>query len=198
MSNSKNKQLLILAGLSCAGKSTLIEAIHSEQLNRDILQQLKINNLSVLPTFDDADLPQLALQEIEESIVLHYDLYYDYLHQNHHRQITQIIKQFEEVVILTIYVSQKTLLKRHKKRMNKTYIRFLRPLNYSKKIDLLKKQISKCQEYQDHSLIENIYQSWLSYAKNISKARVFVLDGSHNKQRLQALTTTRDCSYKLR
>ncbi len=181
------KQLLILAGPSCAGKSTLITAISNQQLSSSISQRIQIENLSKLPIFEDNDISQLMTTKPEQSIILHYDLFNNYLDQNHHQNISRIIEQFDRVVVITLHVPTKILLKRIQLRVIKILIKIcLKPSYFRPGFIYFGYQWDKYQRYRRGKIANEIYQEWLEFTEASWVSSHWILDSSQRQLKIQS------------
>ena len=181
------KQLLILAAPSCAGKSTLIKIISSGRLPLSIARKIKIRNLSQLPAFGDDDIPDLTKQKLEESMILHYDLFNNYLNCNYHQDVLKIIKQFDSVVVLTLHVSSKILLKRIRIRLARTFIKIcLKPSYFKLGFRYFSYQWNKYQKYRKGKISGEIYQEWFKFIDNSWASSHLVLDSSQKQLEIKS------------
>ncbi|AFZ35704.1 hypothetical protein Sta7437_2155 [Stanieria cyanosphaera PCC 7437] len=190
MANST--QLLILAGPSCAGKTTLIKAIKNKTLDSYIYKQLKVQNLFVLPTFEYKDLKKIELEKLKKSVtvIIHYDLYNIYLKKNSYKYLAEIDQQFDEVIVITLYVPSKVLLKRIKLRIIKTFIRiFIKPTKYKSTVEYLEDQWTKYRGYRTVNTAHNIYSDWFEFSKTLNLSSHWLIDSSQEKLKIKSLET---------
>ncbi|MEL7419794.1 MAG: hypothetical protein AAGK10_14640 [Cyanobacteria bacterium J06555_3] len=173
----KFKELLIIAGPSCAGKSTLIKKIGSGESTLLKAQLLDVENLATLPIIKDSDIKHLRFQKLEQSAILHYDLFNNYLDQNYHQYILQIIQQFDRVKIVTLHVPEKVLLSRIKRRIIKISLKIcLRPNYFRQRLTYLGYQWDKYQKYSRTDIAQKLYQEWLQFTTAAWVSEHWVLD----------------------
>jgi GTPase SAR1 family protein len=179
-------QLLILAGPSGTGKSTLIKAIKQDKLPSHISQKLNIKNLSILPNFQDDDfqqlISQLKSQKQVKSIIVYYDLYNNYSDKNYHKKLLKIIQHFEEVVVVTVFVPNHILIKRIRLRIIKTFIKeCLKPLNSKFKSPYIRYQWNKYQGYTKTNVASKIYEEWFEFTASEWVSSHWLLDSSQKE-----------------
>ena len=176
------KQLLILAGPSCAGKSTLIKKISHGQLPPSIYKQLQIKDLSTLPTFKDDDIKQIMFEQFDGSIILHYDLFNNYIDRNYHQNVLRIIEKFERVTVITLSVPNKILLKRIQLRIIKTFIKLWFKPGYFKSGSIyFGYQWDKYQRYLRSDIANEIYQEWYEFTKANWVSSHWILNSSQEQ-----------------
>ena len=162
----QSKQLLILAGPSCSGKSTLLKKISEGQLAPSIYKQLQIKDLSILPVLEDRDIRQMAFEQFDGSTILHYDLFNNYINQNYHQNILQIIEKFDCVTIITLFVPSKVLLNRIQIRLIQVLIKLcLKPSYFRVGLAYFDYQWNKYQKYLRSDIANQLYREWDEFTR---------------------------------
>jgi len=181
MSEKQSKQLLILAGPSCAGKSTLIDKIRGKKLPTEIYESLPIKNLASLRIIEDNDIKRIMLAQLNYSLILHYDLFNNYLNRNYHQNILKIIEQFDVVNVITLSVSNEILLKRIQLRIVKTLAKIcLKPSYFKSGLTYFSYQWNKYQRYFRSNIAEEIYHEWFESTQANWVSNHWILDSSQD------------------
>ncbi|NQV03403.1 MAG: hypothetical protein HQ542_12205 [Bacteroidia bacterium] len=85
----KTTELIIIAGPSCVGKSTLINRIQQGEVP-NLCDQLGIDDPSMWVYIDAISLPKLCYPI--QRMVLHYDTYHQYLNNKEYSNVEELIK----------------------------------------------------------------------------------------------------------
>lgn len=153
-------KLIVIGGLSCAGKSHLIKKIQKKQCP-NLSKQLGITT-SDLWTFAHAnEIKNIAQQKIER-LVVHYDAYKRMLEKNKLNDIHELILNSQDVTVLTLCVPPDILIKRVNIRLVKLYMSlFFKPME-----NKISQQISwhwnKRKTYKNKFTVYSLYEKWFS------------------------------------
>ena len=180
--------LIIVAGMSCSGKSFLMNKIqegHFPQLSK----QLGINDPSSwLYIAANKRFPKFS-KSINERVVVHYDMYNNYSTSIGFKHLNELIASSDNVIILTLYVSCKMLLRHNLQRVIQQFLpnshkeSHKRTLQYRwRKIRLL---LMTRNVYKDNSVVLNLYEKWFNYIDTFNSHSIkihFLLEysGSNN------------------
>jgi hypothetical protein len=171
------KQLIIISGLSCAGKTTLLGRIQKGEMQL-LCEQLGIVD-PLLWTYVDADnLPKLP-QNFMGNLVVHYDIYTQYSKKNGFNYLPEIIRKSEKVVLLMLYTSPKILLKRNKLRFFEAFSSLFRtPKKYKLIIPRLHKLWKKHRVYRKYARVSALYDEWFDFCGACCAASHWMVDST--------------------
>ncbi|MBO1349747.1 MAG: hypothetical protein EBE86_021280 [Hormoscilla sp. GUM202] len=119
----KVNQLVIIAGTSAAGKSFLIDKIRRRSCSR-LSEQLGIADPSAWRYLHAHELPDIS-EPIIRRLILHYDLYSEYSPENGFKYLHELISNSDSVIIVTLCVSLKILIKRKNSRLIRIFTALL-------------------------------------------------------------------------
>lgn len=178
------KQLVIISGLSCVGKTTLLDRIQKGEMQL-LCEQLDIND-PLLWTYVDADnLPKLP-QNFMGNLVVHYDIYTQYSKKNGFNYLPEIIRKSEKVVLLTLYTTPKILLKRNKLRLFEAFASLFRtPKKYKLIILRLRKLWKKHRVYRKYARISALYDEWFDFCDAYCAASHWIVDSTKENMETQ-------------
>jgi hypothetical protein len=111
-------QLIIIAGPSCAGKTFLIKKIRKGSFP-DLREKIGITTPSLWHYFSALDLIKLR-KPLMERLVLHYDIYARYTDKQGFDHLSELIKNSDSVIILTLYSPPEIFINRINLRFSKT------------------------------------------------------------------------------
>jgi len=180
--------LIIIGGMSCSGKSFLMNKIQEGHFPL-LSEQLGINDPSLWHYIAACKrFPKLS-KSISEKVVIHYDMYNNYSLSNGFKHLEELIASSGNVIVLTLCVSRKMLFRHNTQRVIQQFLpnshekSHKRTLQYRlRKIRLL---LMTRHAYKDVSVILNLYEKWFNYINTFNSRSVkkhFLLDypGSNN------------------
>ena len=117
------KKLVIVAGPSAVGKSTLFDNLLQGNLIQ-LQEQLGIEKTSSFISLDAQFLPKVTESFIDR-LILHYDILYRYSTTGDFSYISDLISNSKNVAVLTLCARYKTLSKRFNRRVIRASALFL-------------------------------------------------------------------------
>jgi len=175
---SRTKRLLIIGGLSCAGKTRLIQRIRRGDCPH-LCHQLGIGNPASWRFVNASDVPRLEATAIER-LVVHYNFYakdFDARGPRRFADLDGLLRMSESATILTLFVQPEMLVRRSTSRIVKILTSWLRnPTAYARKTRILRKLWAKRTEYKDPSRVFARYDDWFDFVNQIDVASHWLLD----------------------
>jgi hypothetical protein len=159
----KIERLIIIGAPSCAGKSYLIEKIQQGACPH-LCAKLGITNTFSWRYVVARDLKHLRQQTIER-LVVHYDLYAQYSHDNGFKHLEELILNSDRIIILTLMVEEKLLIIRTKLRLRKLMSDLIRSREMTRSVKILKRiiRLLKKRKFYKRGLSRFLYERWFDY-----------------------------------
>lgn len=155
-------QLLVFAGLSCAGKTTLIEQIQKGNLE-PLSEQLGIIEPDMWTIINAVDLSKMD-QDFMTRLILHYDIYSQYSGNERFNYLTELIDKSKKVLFVTLYASPEALKQRIKARLINSFNYLLdKPQKYE--AGYFKGLFKIYQNYCDSRVLLKFYDLWFKYCE---------------------------------
>jgi hypothetical protein len=166
--------LIIIAGPSCVGKSTLIDRIQDGKLPL-LCDQLGLDN-SLSYTFISASkLPKLS-QSIIKRLVVHYDFYRQKTPDGFN-YFSELVKKYDTITILTLWTSSEILLLRERSRVIRAvFLLFISPR--FKRIHSLGYRWQRYQFYRDPFKVDSLYDRWFKFLNRHCTAPHWLIDST--------------------
>ena len=158
------KRLILIAGPSCAGKTTLISSIFAG--NPELKQLLCIIDPAEWTSLEARQLHTVDIREIN-NLVLHYDIIEQHTASGY-RHIPELFANYEDIIIITLLAFPFCLLLRNTKRLASYMLKQLvRPAG---KIRSGNRKLSRLWQkentYLNNGSVNAVYENWLSYIDN--------------------------------
>ena len=175
----KIKQLVLVGGPSCAGKSFLIQKMRQKDYSC-LREQLGIQNPSTW-LYVAAGKLAFVEQPVIDQLVVHYDFNAQYSQKNGFKYLRELINISNKVTVLTLYVPSDILIQRVNLRLIKVLKLWVRcnvfrgrngSFNTRKKILLTWKKRRKYRQGMDVFL----YSEWFDFFSQTNIALHWVLD----------------------
>ena len=171
------KRLILVAGPSCAGKTTFIAGIFA--CNPHLLQLLGISNLEEWLSLEARQLDKVNIREIN-NLVLHYDLLLQHDPAAGYRHIWELFAEFEDIIIITLVASPFHLLLRNSWRLLYCLheVIFRKTVHKRNKYNKLFSQWNKEKVYLRRGSSKSVYQHWLEYTTGLRTSKNLLFDTS--------------------
>ena len=117
----RTNNLVVIAGMSAAGKSVLIERIRQGHCPH-LCEQLGIENPSAWYSTFANQLRDLG-ESFVEDMILHFDLYGQMFKENGYSNLARLIESSDCATILTLYCPTRALINRNNNRIIKNLVR---------------------------------------------------------------------------
>lgn len=170
----KTNQLLIVAGPSAVGKSTLLERIQQGDVPH-LYHQLNLD-LSSARYLAAIELPRVH-QSFMDQIVLHYDFLSHYSLKGGFVHLPNLVENSRSVVCLTLCTSSKTLLKRINSRLTQGLISYWYGPE-PRKVRTMRKIWRKRKSYKRSANVYELYENWSRFIGGYDVAKHLLLDSS--------------------
>ena len=174
----QTKQLIIIGGPSCAGKTFLINKIQQryyphlrEQLGLAVPHSWLYVNAKMLPNIREP---------IIKRLVVHYDFSNpSNTQRNRFNYLRELVSKSSSAIILTLCVPPKTLVRRMTLRLVKEYVSLLqKPKAYKKHTGHRRYFWKKRKMYKDGFSMFALYERWFNDINELSVASHWILDFS--------------------
>ena len=173
------KQVIIIAGPSCAGKTFLIDKIKQNALP-ELRNQLGLSDPSSWQYVLAMDLDKVCQSSIDK-LVIHYDLFEQQSKENEFNYLNKLISNSDMLTVVSLLAPRSVLMKRIRYRIFGLYLRKfgLRKKEYpgqriQKCISILQKKYRACQCGGSDVL----YDRWFSYLNKNSVSKHFLIDST--------------------
>lgn len=166
-----SKQLVIIAGVSAVGKTTLIKNIRLSEcaLLRKQLGIVTTSSWTFINANEILNLDQLDLKHT----VVHYDICGRHAQNGNHEHIGKIIERSEHTLVLTLVASHKVMSTRMALRIQSTLRKFT-----LLKLKIVLRQLNKWLKYRTYFPLYARYGKWFHYLSQWEIAEHLVLDTS--------------------
>jgi len=169
----KTNRLVIIGGPSSVGKSTLMEKMR-DGIVPHLCEHLSIELPSSYLHLNAGKLHNVGLTSIDR-LVFHYDILGQYSPRDGFNYLPDMILRAHSVVILTLCVSQNTLINRTTSRLSKNFKSFLwRP--EIRRAKNLHKRWMKRKLYRNASKIITLYDEWSEFVESSGVTEHFILN----------------------
>jgi len=179
-SSFNSKELIILGGPSCAGKTFLIKKIQLGQYP-SLCSQLGILNPSSWRYIAARKLKSIDLT-YEDQLVVHYDFYTQQSKEDEFNNLTTLIANFDKISVVTIRAPRSTLIKRNSLRiimLSLKYIFLLLRLSSKKRRVIVLQKLhntrAKNSAYKN-GVSELLYEKWFKYFSQLPEVKHYVLN----------------------
>jgi len=166
-------RLVIIAGPTCAGKSTLIEKLLKGGYP-SFSEKLRLGNSSSWKHFDASHLHNVQEPNIDQ-IILHYDILYRLRKYKKYEndKVIDIFKKSKNIIIGTLWANNEILIQRLLLRKKKLIQLILLDLKTANIFGALKKiywvrhlfRPSPDQIYMNPNRLSSLYSNWLKFCK---------------------------------
>jgi len=158
------KRLILIAGPSCAGKTTFISSILAR--NPELKELLCIIDPAEWTSLEARQLHTVDIREIN-NLVLHYDILEQHTASDY-RHIPELLDGYEDIIVITLVTSASCLLLRNTIRLlNCIFDRLFRQTG---KIRSGNRKLSRLWQkentYLNNGSVNAVYENWLSYIDN--------------------------------
>lgn len=172
------KQLVIIAGPSAIGKSTLLEEIREGDASH-LSEQLNIDLSSSYLYLDAMMLSEVNMSSVDR-LILHYDFIHQYRSEDGFAYLSDLVTKSHNIVTVTLYTSNTILHKRITSRLIKAFLSFLHRPSPSK-IRTIFKLWKKKQLYKNTSKLLSHYNIWSEFMKECGVVHHLMLDNCNSR-----------------
>jgi len=178
-------RLIVIAGLPCSGKSTLIAALQRGELPT-LQQKLAIDDPLDWAYIQACDLPTLK-GLYARKLVLHYDI----LAQRSptgYRFIAGLLRNTDQAVFLTLRAESKILIARNRLRLREIVQVCIRHAAYRRQvIRRLRNILNRYLIYRNRRAVFDLYFHWFSFCMDCGNHTHWV-SNAHQNEDIHALT----------
>ena len=163
------KRLILIAGPSCAGKTTFIASLLDG--NPELKQVLCVTNPSEWVSLEARQLDKVDILEIN-NLILHYDVIEQYT-ESSYRHISELFANYEDIIIITLFASPFFLLLRNTNRLaNSMFLQLVNPTTITRGWNR-KLSISWQREklYITPGMAKKIHVNWTRYIDGFTKRK---------------------------
>ncbi len=167
-------QLILIAGPSCVGKSTLIDRIQDGKVPL-LCDQLGLDTALSYTFISASKLPNLS-QSIIKRLVVHYDFYRQHTPDGFN-YLSELVKKYDTITILTLWTSSEILLLRERSRVIQAVSLFFFSPRF-KRFRSLRYRWQRYQFYSDPFKVDSLYDSWFKFLNRHCTARHWLIDST--------------------
>jgi hypothetical protein len=172
----RTKDLLVIAGPPCAGKTTFISRIRAGRLP-SLCEQIGLRDPDQWTYLNATDLARTS-QSFIDRLAVHYDLIVQRSPRGY-RHLPQMIGQACNVVLLTLWTDPQMLRRRSRARLLGAVSSFtLDPLHPREKLKHLRKMWRRYQILRDAKNAFALYNDWFDFASRYPNAPHWVFNPS--------------------
>lgn len=175
-------KLIIIAGLSRSGKSTLLTQFDTEKLNK-LRKILCIDSISNYQLLHAIEIDQL--NQVTDKLIIHYDIFARYSNQNGFDNLHKLMKNSKQIKIITLCASSNTLIERMDSTLLKSLIELQEYDNnppFEDKLPLINKLRNSMitqQYYKDEKIIPQLYNNWFNFFKQYPACQHWLVDSKN-------------------
>lgn len=180
----EGNRLLIVAGASCTGKTSLIQALKCGEY-RELLSELGLEDRSVWTYLSNSKFQSQvridsSVLSDKKVLLLHYDLFAHFRDDSRYPRIRKLLKRFEHIDVLTLYAKPSSLFKRSRTRFWSQVLQAFRsPLSKGLKINRFVRQLSERRgAYTDDSHLLKLYEKWFNELEDQRVTNHWLLESS--------------------
>jgi hypothetical protein len=175
------KRLIVVAGLSCSGKSTLIAALQRGELPA-LQRTLEIGDPLDWAYVQACDLPTLQGMYARQ-MVLHYDIQAQ-RSINGYRYIAGLLRNANQAVFVTLYAQPEVLVVRNWSRLKEVVLACVRQPQYRRQfLRRLRNILNRYLVYRNRQAVSNLYSSWFDFCLACGNHEHWVCDAQNNTVR---------------
>jgi hypothetical protein len=177
------KQLIVIAGPSCAGKTFLLQRIRQGQCD-SLCRQLGIADPSSCPQFQAAELEDLN-EAVFETALVHFDFYSQDILTGGYQTLSELLDASDRATILTLFAPSESLVNRNHQRLRKAIGECLtsllmNPKMLDRRIRLIRWLLKRRSFYKDRSALAAMYQKWAEFVDNCDVTHFWLESGDAN------------------
>ena len=167
------KRLILIAGPSCAGKTTLISSIFAG--NPELKQLLCIIDPAEWTSLEARQLDKVDVREIN-NLVLHYDIIEQHTALGY-KHILELFTYYEDITLITLMASPLSLLLRNTNRLVKYMFQQLVAIIWGRKRKFTKSWHRE-KLYLNPGMTKTIYGNWMSHIESFKIIKHLIIDTS--------------------
>jgi len=168
------KRLIVIAGLPCAGKTTLLSRMREGEYP-SLCQQLRLDDPLLWTYVNAVQLPEISHSTVEQ-MVLHYDIYTQRSPKGYD-SLSELMSKSDNIVLLTLWTSPEILLRRSRSRLIRTFIALvLRPKEYRSVRSHLRGHWQLQLVYRDSLRVLRLYHKWFEFCRVCCLPTHWILD----------------------
>lgn len=157
------KQLIVVAGPSCAGKTSLLTSIRQGRCD-SLCAKLGISAPSSCLQMQAVEIEDLNEGTLD-TVLVHFDFYTLDVPEGGYRVLSKLLDNADRVTILTLCARSESLVERNNKRLRKAIGELLtsllcNPKMLGRKIHLVRWLLKRHRIYKDPSVVASLYQKW--------------------------------------
>jgi len=170
------KRLILIAGPSCAGKTTLISSIFAG--NPELKQLLCIIDPAEWTSLEARQLHTVDIREIN-NLVLHYDIIEQHTASGY-RHIPELLDGYEDIIVITLVTSASCLLLRNTIRLlNCIFDRLFRQTGKIRSGNRKLSRLWKKEKlYLTSGISRKFYENWISHIDSFTMIKHLVFETS--------------------
>lgn len=170
----KPDRLIIVAGVSCSGKSTVIRALKSGTLPK---------SAAAFPGFETKDWKVMRVRDLRESrqtqtidrLIVHYDLTAQDRGNGVFPYLDELVEKADFAMVMTVVAPPRILYQRNKKRL----MHNLRRIPSRRYWDTIKYRFRVLKRTRNPHQISDIYERWLHRTESIGVKQHWFIDASN-------------------
>jgi len=158
----RTKQLIIVGGPSCSGKTFLLRKIRQTDLP-ELRKQIGLHEPSSWCYVNGRKLSGVRQSDIDR-LVVHYDFLSCHSHENGFQDLHALISNTGHATVLTLCARPETLHQRITSRLAGIFISLIgNPKTYRKKNRHLHSLWTKRKFYTEKTGVHNLYREWFNF-----------------------------------